>query len=128
MKTTKSGTFAKSVKQRFLTALFFAFSFAVTADTIRVCSFNIQFLGSSKKRDNAALATILKDYDIVVVQELIAPPFDGLFPDGTKYKPDREAAAFFQEMTKVGFTYAMSGEDTGSGPKNHINSSATEWW
>jgi len=60
--------------------------------TLAICSFNIQFLGQSVKRDNIALVSILKDFDIVVVQELVAPPFDGTFPDGTPFKPDKEAA------------------------------------
>jgi len=54
-------------------------------DTITICSFNIQFLGSFKKRDNTALADILKGYDIVVVQELVAPPVDGTYPNGDAY-------------------------------------------
>jgi len=57
----------------------------VQRDTITICSFNIQFLGSFKKRDNTALADILKGYDIVVVQELVAPPVDGTYPNGDAY-------------------------------------------
>lgn len=40
--------------------------------SLAICSFNIQFLGHFIKRDNAALAMILRDFDIVVVQELVA--------------------------------------------------------
>src|SRR5262245_58566849 len=45
-------------------------------ETIEICSFNIQFLGSFEKRDNQALAELMKEEacDIVVVQELVAPP------------------------------------------------------
>lgn len=95
---------------------------------LKVCSFNIQFLGNSKKRENAALAAMLASFDIVVVQELIAPPCAGRYPDGTAYKPDPEVAAFIEQMELRGFSYLLSEEDTGMGPKIHLNSSATEWW
>ena len=55
-------------------------------EPLKVCSFNIQFLGSSKSRDDAALSIILKDYDIVVIQELVAPPYPGTFPDNTPFQ------------------------------------------
>lgn len=96
--------------------------------TISICSFNIQFLGNSKQRQNAALANIVKDYDVVAIQELVAPPYPGAYPDGTPYAGDLEAAAFFDEMKARGFEYVLSEEDTGSGPKIHNNGSATEWW
>lgn len=98
------------------------------ADTLMICSFNIQFLGSSAKRDDHALADILKKHDIVVVQELVAPPYSGVYPNGNDFKPDDESAEFFQEMENNGFQYVLSEEDTGTGDKNHLNSSATEWW
>ena len=98
------------------------------ADTLSICSFNIQFLGSSTKRDDHALADILKGHDIVVVQELVSPPYYGIYPDGNNFKPDDESAEFFQEMENNGFQYVLSEEDTGTGDKNHLNSSATEWW
>ncbi len=43
---------------------------------IKVCSFNIQWIGISAKRDNEGLAELLKRHgcDLVVVQELVAPP------------------------------------------------------
>ncbi len=97
-------------------------------DTLEVCSFNIQFLGSFKKRDDAALADILKDYDIVVVQELVAPPYDGVYPDGQSYTGDKEAAEFFDAMQSHGFSYLLSEEDTGTGDKIHKKSSSTEWF
>lgn len=95
---------------------------------LHISSFNIQFLGNYKARDNAALADLVKDYDIVVIQELVAPPYAMNFPDGTPVKPDPEAAVFFDAMTAKGFSYWLSEEDTGSGDKLHQNSSATEWW
>jgi len=97
-------------------------------DQITICSFNIQFLGSSKSRNDEALASVVKDCDIVAVQELVAPPNKMKFPDGTDVKPDKEAAEYFAAMAQHGFTYWLSEEDTGTGEKNHINSSSTEWY
>lgn len=98
------------------------------AETITVCSFNIQFVGHFKDKNNSALAAILKDFDVVVVQELVAPPLAGTFPDGDAYKPDAEAKAFFDEMVAHGFQFKLSEEDTGTGDAIHNNGPATEWW
>jgi len=95
---------------------------------LSIVSFNIQFLGSFKKRDNAALADLLKDHDVVVVQELVAPPVDGSYPDGEPYSADNESVAFFDAMSRQGFEYMLSPEDTGSGDDIHKNSTSTEWW
>ena len=60
----------------------------VKVDTISICSFNIQFLGHFKARDNNTLSEVLKPYDIVVIQEMVAPPVSGTFPsNGQKHKP-----------------------------------------
>jgi endonuclease/exonuclease/phosphatase family metal-dependent hydrolase len=98
------------------------------AQHITICSFNIQFLGQFRSRENGMLADLLAGYDVVVVQELVAPPYPGTFPDGTPYTPDGEAAKFFDEMKSRGFEHALSEEDTGTGDRIHLNSSATEWW
>jgi len=98
------------------------------SDFISICSFNIQFLGSSPVRNDEALASAVKDYDIVVVQELVAPPYEMKFPDGTEVKTDQESAEFFDAMAQFGFIYWLSEEDTGTGDKNHVNSNSTEWW
>lgn len=95
---------------------------------LAVCSFNIQFLGNFKKRANETLAKVVQDYDIVVVQELVAPPLDGTYPDGTHYSADAEAAEFFMAMQNRGFSYVLSEEDTGTGDEIHRATSATEWW
>lgn len=47
------------------------------ASQLDVVSFNIQFLGHFKDRDNTALAALLTPFDIAVIQELVAPPFEG---------------------------------------------------
>lgn len=95
---------------------------------LSVSSFNIKWLGYSAKRDNDGLAAILKNFDVVAVQELVAPPYPMDFPDGAPVKPDSEAAAFFDAMKRAGFAYTLSEEDTGTGDKIHINSAATEWF
>jgi endonuclease/exonuclease/phosphatase family metal-dependent hydrolase len=100
----------------------------VAAIAVEICSFNIQFLGSAKTRDNKALAEIVKNYDAVMIQELVAPPCDGVYPDGSAYNADSEAAAFFDEMHLRGFDFWLSEEDTGTGEKNHSAGTATEWW
>jgi endonuclease/exonuclease/phosphatase family metal-dependent hydrolase len=97
-------------------------------DSLAVCSFNVQFLGNSRRRDDPALASILSGFDIVVIQELVGPPYAGKFPDGTSFKPDAEAREFFDCMLSLGFEYVLSEEDTGTGDVIHRNNSATEWW
>ncbi|MDX2361730.1 MAG: hypothetical protein QNK23_13055 [Crocinitomicaceae bacterium] len=98
-----------------------------TIDTLNICSFNIQFLGSFKNRQDSALSQILVPYDIVVIQELVSPPCDGVYPDGSTYSADDESASFVGEMEEQGFSYWLSEEDTGP-KKNHNNSTGSEWW
>lgn len=99
-----------------------------SVDGISICSFNIQFLGNSRSRDDRALADIVAPYDIVVVQELVSPPYVGAFPDGAPFKPDSESAEFFNAMRQHGFEFLLSEEDTGTGDNIHQNGSSTEWW
>lgn len=84
-------------------------------------------MGHFQTRENVILAEIVKDNDIVVVQEMVASPVDGFYPDGSSYKKDKESAAFVDEMKKQGFSYWMSNEDTGP-KKNHTPTPASEWW
>ncbi|MBI4924124.1 MAG: endonuclease/exonuclease/phosphatase family protein [Devosia nanyangense] len=102
-------------------------SLAFAAD-LKVVSFNIQFLGQSESRRNADLADMLSRFDLVFVQELLAPPYAGHFPNGSSFVPDPDATAFFDAMQTEGFEYVLSEEDTGPGPTIHLNSSATEWF
>ncbi len=99
----------------------------IAQDTLSICSFNIQFLGHFQSKENVLLAELLKDYDLVVVQELVAPPVDGAYNDGVTYKKDLEATAFAEAMTAKGFTYWLSDEDTGP-TGNRTASTASEWW
>lgn len=102
--------------------------FRTAGRTLRICSFNVQFLGNSTARDNKSLTALLQPFDVVAVQELVSPPFPGFFPDGTPFRPDAESAAFFEEMASLGFQWVLSEEDTGTGDNIHRNGSSTEWW
>ena len=99
-----------------------------TSRPLTICSFNIQFLGHFKKRDDEALASLLRDFDIVVVQELVAPPFDGAYPDGEPFHMDGEAREFFDAMEAHGFACLLSKEDTGTNDTIHTGGTGTEWW
>lgn len=119
------------VWKRFLSCLVFSlflWPLPALADDLTICSFNIQFLGNSTRRDDVALASILADYDIVVVQELVSPPFPGTFPTGNPFNPDAEAAEFFDAMTALGFEFELSIGDTGTGDTIERNGSSTEWF
>lgn len=96
-------------------------------DGISICSFNIQFLGHFMKKDDEALADLVKNFDIVVIQELVTPPYDGTYPDGTDYTSDSDSKEFFDAMTELGFKYVLSAEDTGPVEEIHKKTSATEW-
>lgn len=101
---------------------------ADAADTLLVASFNVKWVGGSKVRKNDDLAEMMSPYDIVLVQEIVAPPYEGTFPDGRPYRPDEESAAFFDAMQDEGFAYVLSPEDTGTGESNNKNSAQTEWF
>lgn len=89
--------------------------------TLTICSFNIQFLGHFTKKDHQALADLVKDYDLVVVQELIASP-------ATTGSTRQRAKLFFDSMAAHGFASVLSEFDTGrNGPLPNY-STATEWF
>ena len=111
-----------------IVAMVIAFPEFAIARKLAIASFNVQFVGSFKKRDNVAVAAAVKGYDIVVIQELVAPPRDGRYPNGNSYKADPEAKAFVDAMLTNGFKYVLSPEDTGTGDKNHTGSTSTEWF
>lgn len=98
------------------------------SDHLTICSFNIKWLGHYKKKDDVALADILRPYDVVLVQELVAPPFNGRYPDGTTFDADEDSVEFFQVMSDNGFDFVLSEEDTGTNPEIHTAGAGTEWW
>ncbi len=99
-----------------------------TRDEISVVTFNIKWLGHYKKKDNQTLAAFLSKYDVVLIQELVAPPYGGQYPDGTSYRGDKESGKFFDAMKLKGFSFALSEEDTGGRERIHDNSPKTEWF
>ena len=106
-----------------------AFSVGVSAlETLTVCSFNINQLGAMEEKDGRALAHVLANYDIVVIQGIVAPPYEGTFPNGDPYEPVAEVAEFFGEMTgRWGYALLLSAEDTGRRLLHHSNAPWTEW-
>ena len=96
--------------------------------TITICTFNIQFLGAFKKRDNHALASLLNGYEIILIQEMVATPVDGIYPDGSRYTADPESKNFMNEMLQNGYQFLLSEEDTGAGKKGHTAGTSTEWF
>jgi len=101
---------------------------AFDSDRLNVCSFNIKFVGSYKAKQDEMLADMLSPYDVVVVQELVAPPTAGTYPNGEGYNADAEAKEFFYAMQAEGFHYVLSEEDTGRQPDIHKSSTSTEWF
>jgi len=97
------------------------------AEPLRLCSFNIKWLGQSAAKENQMLAELLKTNDLVAVQELVAPPVAGAYPDGKPYPADAEASAFFLAMQREHFAWWLSEEDTGP-KKNHTPSTQSEWF
>ncbi|MBB6481516.1 hypothetical protein [Spirochaeta isovalerica] len=110
-----------------LANVFFLYS-NESPDTITLCSFNIKWLGHYKSKRYADLVSILKDYDIVIIQELVSAPYYGVYPDGEEYTGDEDAQIFFFLMTENGFSYVISEEDTGTIDVIHKKTSSTEWW
>jgi hypothetical protein len=102
---------------------------AAALDSLTVCSFDINELGYYAEKDSRALAHVLANYDIVVVQGIVAPPYEGTFPNGDPYQPSAHVAEFFDEMTlRWGYAYILSEEDTGKRLLNHSNEPWTEWF
>lgn len=91
---------------------------------------NIQFTGHFHKKDNVFIAKYLSEYDLVIMQELIASPTDITFADGSVMKVDKQALDFVQAMQGQGFDYLVSNEDTGSPSSfnSHSNGTDTEFF
>ena len=94
-----------------------------TNPSYNLCSFNIQFLGTFKIKENLKLAEYMQESqcDLVMIQELVAPPTG-------KHEANQRVRNFFSAMKSVGFaSYWLSEEDTGRGSKNGLLGSSTEW-
>lgn len=115
-------------KWTILVMLVFCTSLMAMSETLSICSFNIKWLGYSSTRDCATLARFLSNFDVVVIQETVAPPYDNTFPNGESFRPDPEVTLFFEEMIQVHkFEYLLSVADSGSS-KTNDNSPSTEWF
>lgn len=96
-------------------------------DLLKICSFNIKWLGFYSRKDHRALADLLAPYDIVVIQELTSAPRLVEFPNGDAVNEDPESREFFELMHGHGFRDALSSENTGKN-SNHSNTTAAEWF
>jgi hypothetical protein len=102
----------------------------VAESRLGVCSFNIKWLGHYKNRDNRSLARVLRGCDLVVVQEMVAPPWTVRVDEAgmqKELKGDAESAGFVAAMAEEGFDGTwLSEEDTGPN-RNHTAGPASEW-
>lgn len=93
---------------------------------LKACSFNIKFIGQGNKKQYQPLVDLLKDYDLVLVQELVSAPMDLVYPDymlsGTP-----QARTFFGLMEDNRFAYALSSAKTGRS-SNTTNGSTSEYF
>lgn len=96
--------------------------------SVSTCSFNIQFVGHFLAKREEPMAAIVGECDVVVVQELVAPPMDGAFPDGEAFEADPQARELFEAMAGAGFDFLLSEEDTGTNDEIHLNGPQTEWF
>ena len=96
-------------------------------NNLEICSFNINWLGHYEDKRNDALVNLVRSSDIVVVQELVTPPFDGRYCGGAPYNANPKARAFVDLMTGGGYRHYLSCEDTGK-TNQAGNSSSTEWF
>lgn len=115
------------MKKTILATALIMLSNAVSAE-LNITSFNVKWVGYSKERKNTELADMLKKDDVVFIQEVVSPPYEGVYPTGNPYKPDEESKSFFEAMKNVGFNYVLSESDTGSGEEVETNSASTEWF
>lgn len=92
--------------------------------TLKVCSFNIKWLGHYSRKDNTSLARFLSRFDVVVVQELVASPINIVSSSGQQVSADSESAAFTEAMRAQGFTYALGTDCTGQTTQG---STSREW-
>lgn len=93
---------------------------------LNACSFNIKFIGQGNNKQYLPLVDLMKDYDLVLVQELVSAPMDLSYPDymlpGTP-----QAQTFFRLMEDHRFAHALSSAKTGRS-SNRTNGSTSEYF
>lgn len=63
------------ILKRYLIALFVFFVYSASAQNISICSWNLKDFGQTKTDDQISfIAQLLKSYDIIAVQEVVAGP------------------------------------------------------
>ncbi|MBU1220524.1 hypothetical protein KKF34_02130 [Myxococcota bacterium] len=113
--------------------------------SLKICSFNIKWLGHFKDRENSDLASVVSPCDIVVVQELVAAPtcpagyeeshcpakaWKQPAQNGAKVKSDiikgdAETDKFVKAMAMKNFRFFIASKDTGK--KANSSSPQSEW-
>lgn len=93
---------------------------------LKACSFNIKFIGQGNKKQYQPLVDLLKDYDLVLVQELVSAPMDLIYPD-YMLSGTQQARTFFGLMEDNQFVHALSSAKTGPS-SNTTNGSASEYF
>lgn len=79
---------------------------------LNACSFNMRFIGSGDHKQYQAMADMLAVYDLVIVQELVAPPETLTFA-GITIASSMGSETFFTVMHSKGFAHALSEGKTG---------------
>ncbi|MGE0171896.1 MAG: hypothetical protein AB7T49_03890 [Oligoflexales bacterium] len=99
----------------------------VPSDELAICSFNITFLGHFKTKANEALTDLVENCDGVLIQELVAPPWDITFPNGESSEGDVESLAFVNAMKQHFDGLKLSEENTGKN-SNHASNPEAEYF
>ena len=102
---------------------------------ITVCSYNTRFLGDNRQSKKLThIVEVLSRFDIVVMQEIVAPPIELDLADGPDRGSSRDilernagVALLFKMMLDKGYRFDMSNEDTGP-TTHHTNTSRSEWF
>lgn len=93
---------------------------------LKACSFNIKFIGQGNNKQYLPLVDLMKDYDLVLVQELVSAPMDMIYPDYI-LRGTAQARTFFQLMEDHHFAHALSSAKTGP-TTNRTNGSTSEYF
>lgn len=93
---------------------------------LNACSFNMRFPGSGDNKQYAAMVEMLEDYQLVLVQELVAAPVATNY-NGVSLQPSAGSTEFFGLMEDAGFSWALSEGKTGQ-TSNTTNGNSSEYF